>query len=418
MLDLQRLIRNGLSERRGGAVAERAGARGLALLKAGLPRAALPGPKIAPILKTRSTRRILNIALALLPTLLSILYFGLIASNRYVSVAKFVIKTTTQNAGTIQFGSLLQMTGLGQSDDNTYTVVAYLTSRDAVRQLMQKIPLRKIYDRPGADFIARYPSIFYGRSNEEFYRYFQWMLDVIHDGNTGITTLRVQAFDPKDAKLITDTLLQLSEAMVNKLNARIHGDAVHVAQHEVKREQEKLIQAQLAITAFRNRELMMNPAGNSLVVSKVMAKLAGEEAEVEAEIREMQASSPLNPQLPSLHRKVAAIQAQIDQERSKIAGSSGPGLADELEKYQDLVINREFAKKALTTVTAALLSAKSQARRQQLYLERIVDPNLPDYSTEPARLRTIATVFAFNILFLLVASTIITGVREHSANRH
>ncbi|HVB89617.1 MAG TPA: hypothetical protein VND97_05400, partial [Beijerinckiaceae bacterium] len=134
--------------------------------------------------------------------------------------------------------------------------------------------------------------------------------------------------------------------------------------------------------------------------------------------REMQASSPLNPQLPSLHRKVAAIQAQIDQERSKIAGSSGPGLADELEKYQDLVINREFAKKALTTVTAALLSAKSQARRQQLYLERIVDPNLPDYSTEPARLRTIATVFAFNILFLLVASTIITGVREHSANRH
>ena len=417
MLDLQRLIRNGLSERRGGAVAEQAGPKGLALLKAGFPRPALPDPKLPPILKAPSTRRILHIALALLPTILSILYFGLIASDRYVSVAQFVIKTTSQTAGAIQFGSLLQMTGLGQSEDDTYSVQAFMTSRDAIRQLMKKIPLKKIYDRPGADFIARYPSMIYGRTDEEFYKYFQWMLEVIHDGNTGITTLRVQAFTPQDAQLVAKTLLQLSEAMVNRLNTRIHGDAVRVAQQEVDHQEKQLIKAQLAITDFRSRELMMDPARSSLIMTGVIAKLGSDQAQVEAEIREMESSSPLNPQLPALHRKVDAIEGEINKERAQIAGPS-TGLADKLAQYQRLVLTREFAKQALTTVTAALQSAKAEARRQQLYLERVVDPNLPDYPTEPARLRTIATVFAFNILFLLVAGTIITGVREHSAAKH
>jgi capsular polysaccharide transport system permease protein len=417
MLDLQRLIPGRLAERRGGPVAEQARAKGVALLKAGFPRPALPNPKIPPILKAPSTRRILQIALALLPTLLAVLYFGLIASDRYVSQAQFVIRTASKSAGTINFGSLLQMTGLGQSDDDTYAVQAYMTSRNAVQELSQKIPLKEIYDRTGADFISRYPSIFYGRTKEEFYKYFQWMLDVVHDGNTGITTLRVEAFTPQDAQLVAENLLQLGEKTVNRLNTRIEGDAVRVAQEEVDHQEQQLIDAQLAITNFRDRELMMDPVRSAVIMSGVIGKLDASQSEVEAEIREMETSSPLSPQLPGLRRKVAAIAGQIAKERDQIAGPS-TGLADQLALYERLVLTREFTTKALTAATTALDSAKSEARRQQLYLERVVEPNLPDYPAQPERLRTIATVFAFNVIFLLVASTIITGVREHSASRH
>ena len=424
MLDLQSLIRGSTGRRQSGSLSERtaaglpdqAGKGPVALLKTGFPRPALPEAKLPPILKKPSTWRLVQVGIVFLPTILSVLYFGFIASNRYVSQAQFVIRSGTKPTGSLSFGSLLQMTGIGQSEDDTYSVETFMTSRDAVHQLMQKIPLRKIYDRPGADFIARYPSLFYGKSNEEFYRYFQWMLDVVNDGNTGITTLRVEAFTPGDAYRVAKSLLALGEKKVNEMNGRIEGDAVRVAQNEVDDQQRKLVAAQVALTDFRTREMMIDPVKSALVMTGVIAKLSIAKAQFQAEVRATEASSPLSPQLPGLRRKVSALNGEIAQEQAKIAGPSN-SLADKLATYQRLELTREFAKQALTTATAALQAAKSQAHRQQLYLDRVVEPNLPDYPTKPDRLRTIATVFAFNVIFLLVATTIMTGIREHRAGR-
>jgi capsular polysaccharide transport system permease protein len=427
MLQLQRFIRGGLADRQGGAVAEEpnrgAVAEGpnqggkLPLLRAGFPKPALPEAKIPEFLKAPSARRWRQIALAFLPTIFAMVYFGAIASNRYVSEAQFVIRTPSKQAGNITFGALLQMTGLGQSDDDSYTVEEYLQSRQALHELLGKLPLRQMYDRPGTDVLARYPSIFYGSSEEEFYRYFQWMLDVIHDQNSGITTVRVQAFTPSDANRILETMLQLGEGMVNRLNERISADSIRVAQTEVNNNEKRLVAAELALTDFRDRELMIDPVASSLIESKVEGELGGEESQVDTEIRTMQSSSPDSPQLAALQQKAAALNAQIGQERRQVSGGSGAGLADELSQYEQLVLTEGFAKQALTVATTALESAKSEARRQQLYLERVVEPNMPDYSTEPERLRTIATIFAFNVIFLLVLTTIITGIREHQAGR-
>ena len=419
MLELQRLRKGGLADRQGGEVAEgRAGDR-LPLVRPGFPRPALPEAKIPQFLKTPSAKRWRQIILALLPTFMAILYFGFLASDRYVSEAQFVVRTPSKQSGNLSFGSLLQMTGLGQSADDSYSVEQFLGSRDAIQELTAKLPLRQMYDRPGTDFIARFPSLLYGSSKEEFYKYFQWMLDIVHDGNSGITTVRVQAFTPTDANRIVVAMLQVGEQMVNRLNERISSDSIRVAQQEVAQGEQRLVSSELALTNFRDRELIIDPAGNSLIMAKLIGSLGGEESEVEAEIKEMQSSSPLSPQLPTLRRKAAALAGQVTQERSQVAGAPGDtGLADKLSQYERLVLDREFAKKFLTTATTALEASKSEARRQQLYLERVVEPSLPDYPTRPERLRTIATVFAFNIIFLLVLATVITGVREHAAAQH
>ena len=76
---------------------------------------------------------------------------------------------------------------------------------------------------------------------------------------------------------------------------------------------------------------------------------------------------------------------------------------------------REFANRQLTAAETELVRAREEAARQQLYLERVVDPNLPDYSTQPKRLRLAATVFIANVLLLLVGWLVYSGVREHVA---
>lgn len=77
------------------------------------------------------------------------------------------------------------------------------------------------------------------------------------------------------------------------------------------------------------------------------------------------------------------------------------------------MLNRELADKELVQATAALLGAQQDARRQRLYLERVVDPSLPDQPSEPRRLRLLLTVFLSALIAYAVGWLIWAGIREH-----
>ena len=60
-------------------------------------------------------------------------------------------------------------------------------------------------------------------------------------------------------------------------------------------------------------------------------------------------------------------------------------------------------------------TARIEAHRKQMYLERVVEPGLPDEAMEPQRWRTVLTVFGFNVIGLGVLWLIGAGLREHAA---
>ncbi|MGE0698338.1 MAG: capsule biosynthesis protein [Hyphomicrobiaceae bacterium] len=350
------------------------------------------------------------------PTVLALLYFGVIASDRYVSQAQFIIRTASRPVGAAGFGSFLQMAGLGRSQDDVFSVQSFLGSRDAVSLLVEKLPIREYYADAGIDPIARFPSLLYGQTLEELHRYLGWMISTSFSTNTGITTLRVQAFQPEHARLVADTLLALSEQMVNRMNERIHSDAVRLAETEVKHNEDRLVAAQIAITRFRNDELTIDPASSSIIVTELVARLSAELAQAQTMLREMSASTPDGPLIPSMRRRIAALEVQIDTERRKISGESG-GLAGKLAIYERLVLEREFAKTMLANSVRSLDTARVEGRRQQLYLERITQPAAADYPVAPERVRMIFTILGANALALLVGWLIYAGVAERVAEQ-
>jgi capsular polysaccharide transport system permease protein len=358
----------------------------------------------------------LRIALYLCPSILAVVYFGLVATDRYVSEAQFVIRTASKPMGAVGFGAFLHMVGLSRSPDDVFSVQSFLASRDAARLLSERLPLRDYYGVPEADFIARYPSLIYGPTLEELHKYLGRMITTIYSSNTGITTLRVQAFRPEHAKAVADTLLDLGEQMVNRMNTRIQEDAVRISQDELTRNEQGLIAAQIAITTFRNKELMIDPAGSSVVVTELIGRLSAELAQVQTQLRETSSAAPDAPHVVSLRRRVAALEAQIAQERGKVTSADG-GLANKLVEYERLVLEREFAKQNLAVAARALETARSDARRQQLYLERVVEPNLADYAISPERLRWIGTILVSNLLILLVCWLVASGVQERVSER-
>lgn len=368
---------------------------------------------------SRLPRRILSFLLffvTISPTLLGLFYYGLIAADRYVSEAQFVVRSATRSNGAGGFAAFLQMVGISRSQDDTFAVHDFIGSRDAATQLMERLPLREIYGKADVDLLSVYPNIFYGNTFEQFHRYLRWRIEVVYNSNTGISTLKVQAFRPQDATQIADHLLQLSEQLINQMNVRIRQDSVRFADEEVKRAEQRTVAAQLAITEFRNREVTLDPTRSSIHVMELVARLSGELSNVNALIAEVTASSPSSPQLPGLLRRADAIREQIALERARI-GNSSDGLAQKIARFEQLTLEREFSNRSLSAAITALDGARSEARRQQLYLERVAGPSKPDQGLEPQRFFLIATIFAVNLIALMIVWLFVAGLRTHAPVR-
>jgi capsular polysaccharide transport system permease protein len=68
----------------------------------------------------------------------------------------------------------------------------------------------------------------------------------------------------------------------------------------------------------------------------------------------------------------------------------------------------------LTAASASLESARTDAQKQQFYLERVVEPNKPDDSTLPHRLRKILIVFGASLCLYFIGWMLVIGVLEHA----
>src|ERR1700738_1346902 len=105
-------------------------------------------------------------ALVGLPTLVAGVYYFAVASDLYLSEAKFIVRSPKQVQAS-GIGALLQSTGLGRAADDTAAVQDFVMSRDAVRKLEQKNDLRTVLGRPGGDFVTRFPGILFWREDFE-----------------------------------------------------------------------------------------------------------------------------------------------------------------------------------------------------------------------------------------------------------
>lgn len=349
--------------------------------------------------------------LVLAPTALAAVYFLGIASPRYVSEAKFVVRSQ-ETSGPSSLGIALQGVGLSTSQTDAFSVHQYIESRQAVKDLEGQLPLRRFLNNPGADFFFKYPRLGEGKTNEDLYEAFGRFVTIGYDSTNGISTLRVQAFDPEHAKKIAEGLLNGGEALVNKLNQRSSDQAVLDAEFRLKEAEERLAESQRVLGEFRNAERLVDPVRTATESGEIIGGLMMSVAQLRAERSQLAADAPQSPQLKAMDGRIAAYEAQIAQERAKVVGNAD-SLAPKIGTYERLSLDQELAARAVTSARAAADSARMEARRQQLYLERVVAPNEPDKAKEPRRLLSILIVFMSTLLLYSVGWLVVAGVREH-----
>lgn len=345
-----------------------------------------------------------------LPTILAAIYLLLIAAPRYVSEARFIVRTPTSQPSSL--GVALQGVGLTSNQTDAFAVHEYIKSREGLKDLTRRYDIRAMLGRPGVDPVSRFPRPWEGGNFEDLYKGFQRYVTVGYDSTTGMSTLRVEAFRPDDAQRMAVALLDGGENLVNRLNERAAADTVDEARRTMAEAKERLAKSQLAIAAFRNREGFIDPTKTAAAGTQIIGGLEATLAALRAERTQVANDSPSSPQLPIMDSRIRAYESQIAQEKGKIAGDSN-SLAEKLTRYEVLTLDVEYAGRTLTTATAAYDNSILEARRKRLYLERVVAPDLPDTPTEPKRLLMLLAVFMSMLVAYGIGWLIYAGVREH-----
>jgi capsular polysaccharide transport system permease protein len=348
-----------------------------------------------------------------LPTLVAGVYYFAIASDLYLSEAKFIVRSPKQMQ-TSSIGALIQSTGLARAVDDTAVVEDFIMSRDAVRKLERENDLRGLFSRPEGDFVTKFPGILRRSDFEALFRRYDHFVSVETDHTSGVTALRVKAYRPEDAQTIARALLNYSEQLVNELNERARQDALSTATREVDRAQDQVSGIQRQLTAYRVEQKMLDPKSASTGVLELIGQMNAAQATARQQLGELFKNSPSSPQIPLVQTRIASLDKLIAEERAKLSGETNSVVAT-LTEYERLALDRELAEKALASAFTSLEAARLEAQRQQLYLETIAQPNLADYPLYPKRLVSFGMVLVSCLLAYGIAWLLVISAREHAA---
>lgn len=354
----------------------------------------------------------LFLATVVVPTSIAIVYYGLLASDVYVSESQFVVRSPDKPAAS-GLGILLKSVGFSNAGDEIFATQDYVVSRDALRELNRSRAVEIAYTRPGISIFNRFNPLGWNGSFEDLYDYYTDKIGIEHNSTSSITTLSVKAYSAQDAQRFNRQLLAQAEALVNRLNSRGQGDLVAYAKRETEEAEQAGLRASRELARYRDQRGVIDPEKQATVQLQLVSKLQDELIGARTQLAQLRALAPENPQIPALKTRIDSLTREIDVAVGRVTGTSG-SLAGSAVRYQRLELEREFADKRLSAALASLQEARNEARRQQAYVERIVQPSLPDKALLPRRFRGVVATFAFAFIVWSIMTMLIAGIREHS----
>jgi capsular polysaccharide transport system permease protein len=356
--------------------------------------------------------RLQFLALVAAPTSIAALYFGLIAAPQYVSHTEYLVRGVDSHRSS-GLAALLNTFGISRAADETSAIESFLKSREVLEKLNARVDLRAVYGAEAADDLSRFPRFWERDTFEALYAYTRDYISVSKDPASGVTRLEIAAFDARAAAAVATAMLALAGEMANSLNAKAQADTIEAAERELQQARDDVITVQAELTAFRNKELLVDPLAFAGAMLEEIGSLSLEKARTQAQISEAQRLSPNTPTLDALRASADALGRKVEEERGKLAGD-GSALAGKVANYERLTLMRELAEKRYAAALVSLQTAEAEAQRKRVYIEEIVKPNLPDEATKPERLRSVVSVFVVGFIAFSILWILSVGSKDHA----
>jgi capsular polysaccharide transport system permease protein len=366
--------------------------------------------RIPALLRGLARRRLLSCVLVICLALAA--FWGLIASDRYVSEAHVLIQRTDLSSGqTMDFGALL--TGVSGGNRNDQLLLRdYLLSADMMRRLDEKLGLRAHYSSSQWDVFTRLwdkdvPA-------EKFQRYLQSRISVTYDEYNGVLVIQAQAYEPKMAQAIAMQMVQDGETYMNAMAHALASGQVAFLENQVAKLGQDAQQERQKLLAMQNEKGLVSPQATAESMVGVVAKL--EASLTELRTRRSALAGYLTPTAPSIVEtdlQIAALQKQIAEEQARLASPHGDTLNKTVEEFQRQQMAAQFAMDVYKTALVALERGRVEATRALKKVSIIQNASLPEYPLLPRRLYNIVVSILMTALLAGILVLIMAIVRDH-----
>ena len=333
------------------------------------------------------------VLMVLLPAMAAFWYLYTRAEDRYASDAAFFVhrEDTTSSIDTM-FG--LSALGGSSTTPDGDVLYQFIRSQRMVEIADQALDLRAMFSQH-YDTDPVY-SLDPEASLEDMIDYWERVVSLVFDADSGLINLEVVAFTPEDAQRLAQLVLDESASLVDRLSQIAQEDGITQARNDLTLAEERVKATRIAVAEFRTANQAVDPqatvAGSEGVITALEQRLAEELINRDALVGTTTRAD--DPRLERADRMIEAIRLRIADERSNV----GTDEARAVGAYEELLVERQFAEQAYTAALGALDAAVAEARRKSRYLAVHIEPTLAASSVYPRRV--LVGLAATGFLFL------------------
>ncbi|CCG96016.1 Capsular polysaccharide export system inner membrane protein KpsE, polysaccharide copolymerases PCP familly [Marinobacter nauticus ATCC 49840] len=338
-----------------------------------------------------------------------VVYWGFLASDRYVSRAHIVLQSPEIIPSGLNVSSILSGTS-GSGD--LLLLREHLQSVSMLQKLQGSMNLREHYSNPEIDRWSRLESA--DVPIEAFHDYMNKRVAITFDDYSKVLRIEVQAYDPETAQAITQALLDEGERHMNLMGQRLAQEQVAFIDKQVQTLEERLLSAREALLHYQNEKGLVAPTQTVEAIFSTVSRLEAELAVLRAQIKSQKTYQSIqSPTVRRMQSEADALAQQIEIEKAKLATTGGNALNRVSAEYETLQLKAKFALDLYSSALTSLESTRVEAARKLKQVSILEYPTLAQYPEKPERLYNIAVVTVFALLFATIGQLVIAVIRDH-----
>lgn len=352
------------------------------------------------------------------PLAFVVFYMVTIAEDQYASTTGFTVRQEESGSASDLLGGLASFAG-GSSSADADILFEFIQSQEIVQRIDNELDLSGHYSSHW-DVDPAF-SLWPDAGIEDLVWFWSRVVRVSYNQGTGLIELQVLAFDPDMAQSVSRAIVRESQTMINGLNEVAREDAMRYALADLDEALTRLKDAREALTQFRTRTQIVDPAsdiqGRMGVLNNLQQQLA--ESLIEYDLLQESARGG-DPRVTQALRRIQAIRERIAEERQNLTanndGSTSGGPVDDypalIAEYESLTVDREFAEETYRAALAALDVARDNASRQSRYLATYISPTRAETAQYPQSILIISLTGLFLFMAWGVVALVYYSLRD------
>nr|WP_321980759.1 hypothetical protein [uncultured Cohaesibacter sp.] len=347
----------------------------------------------------------------ILPIAIVAIYQGLIATDRYESLASIYITEAKSESSPLDL-SMLGLSSSTASDRDILVLKAFIESPTLLDKLNEDLGLLDHFASSDADFFSRLSK---DTEREYALEYYNEMVTATLDEDAKLLEISVQTFDPAYSQKVLDRILYHSQKFIDNLNEKVSRSQLLFFEGVVQQSEEELMQEKKVLQDFQQKNKIFSTEIASQTIAGTISSLEQQLAAKQAEITSRQGTLGENsPTLIRLRAESEALKQQIEKENERLAGGSGRTLSEIDSEFRDINLRIEYKTLRYKSHLEALEAAQLETARRMRFLTIVSAPTMPEASLYPRRGYNILTGAIIALMVYFMVSVSLAVMREHA----